>query len=79
MLAAIVDTDALFKVVLVSLTAGLVVTAAFSTAIAGAARFSDMRRAGRPLAAGGFMVMVVLAMAVVAAALAVGIVAMTTK
>jgi Na+/H+-dicarboxylate symporter len=47
MIAAIVDWNALGKVVWVSLVAGIGVSAAFSVVVFGLARAGDARRAGR--------------------------------
>lgn len=78
-LGAIVDTGALLKVIAASLAAGVGVTAAFSLAIAGAVRFSDLRRDGRPLAAGLFALMGILALTGSLGAVALGIVVMAQK
>ena len=75
----VVDTKALLDVVLASLAAGIGVTAVFSTAIFGFARFADMRRDRRPVAAAGFALLSVLALSACAAAVVFGIVVMTTK
>jgi hypothetical protein len=74
MLAAkIVDTHALLNVVWASLAAGVGGTAAFSVAIAGATRFVDMRRAGRPLEAGLFAVAAVVGLGICLGAIAYGL------
>lgn len=78
-LGAIVDTGALLKVIAASLAAGVGVTAAFSLAIAGVARFSDLRRDGRPLEAGLFALVGALALIGSVVALGLGIVVMTRK
>jgi hypothetical protein len=59
----LIDTDALLSVVWVSLAAGVGGTAAFSIAIAGAARFIDMRREGRTAEATMFAAAAGLALA----------------
>lgn len=51
MMAVIVDTGALLKVIWVSLAAGIGVMAAFSLAVLGGVRGSDLRRARGPAAA----------------------------
>jgi hypothetical protein len=51
MIAAVIDTDALLKVLYASLLAGVSVAVVFSLAILGATRWSDMRRAQRAGAA----------------------------
>ena len=78
-LGTIVDTGALLKVIAASLIAGVGVTAAFSLAIAGAVRSSDLRRAGRPLVAGLFALLGALALAGSLGAVALGIVVMAHK
>jgi hypothetical protein len=75
----LVDWGTLGKVALASLASGVGVTIVFSLAIVGAARFADMRRDGRALEAGAYAVMLALALAVVAAAVVLGIVVMAKK
>ena len=79
MLAAVVDTEALLDVIVASLAAGLLVTAAFSLAIMGAVRFADHRRENRMVQAGAFLLLVGVAVAVCLGSVAFGIVVMTTK
>lgn len=78
-LAAIVDTGALGKVIIASLIAGIGVTVAFALTILGATRFADMRRDDRPVEAGVFAVLATLALAASVAAVVVGVVVMTSK
>ena len=59
-----IDTDALLNVVWVSFAAAVGGTAAFSLAIAGAARFVDLRREGRVVEAGLFAAVAGLALAI---------------
>lgn len=73
------DGRALLEVVWASLVAGIGVTAAFALAILGTSRFGDTRRDGRPVEAAAFALMTVAALAACAAAVVLGIVAMTTK
>ena len=63
----LVDTDALLSVIWISFAAAVGGTAAFSIAIAGAARFTDMRRAGRTAEATMFAALAALALALCAA------------
>ena len=77
--AAIVDGGDLLQVVWVSIVAGIGVTAAFGTAILGATRAVDLSRSGRPGEAALFTVIGLVAIAVVVAAVAFGIVVMTDK
>jgi hypothetical protein len=62
--ADLIDIDALLSVVWVSFAAAVGGTAAFSIAIAGAARFFDLRRESRTVEAAVFAVVVVLALGV---------------
>lgn len=78
-MATIVETGNLLKTVIASLIAGVGVTAIFSVAIWGGARFADLSRGGRPLAAGAAAALGVLALAATLAAVAFGIVVMTSK
>jgi hypothetical protein len=78
-MATIVQTGDLVKTVVASLVAGVGVTAIFSVAIWGGARFADLSRAGRPLAAGAAAVLGALALATTMAAVVVGIVVMANK
>lgn len=79
MSATIVQTGDLVKTVIASLVAGVGVTGIFSAAIWGGARFVDLNRAGRPLAAGAAAALGVAALIATAAAVTVGIVVMTSK
>ena len=78
-LASVVDWEGILEVVIASLVAGIGVTAIFAIALYGATRVLDMSRDGRVLEAGLYGVMAVLALAVVLAASAFGIVVMTQK
>ena len=77
--ATVVDINALLKVVLASLVAGIGVSIAFSLVILGATGFVDMRRDHRAVEATGFALLGVLGLAACAAAVVVGVVAMTSK
>jgi hypothetical protein len=79
MLATVVDTSALAKVVASSLLAGIGTTAAFAVAILGATRFADMRREERLVEAAGFAALAIAALGACAAAVVVGIIVMTSK
>jgi hypothetical protein len=79
MVATVVETKELLETIAASLIAGIGVTAAFSIVIFGVTRSADMARNERPLlatAAGG---LAALAGLVVIAAIAFGIVVMTSK
>jgi hypothetical protein len=78
-LATIVDTKALLDVVWVSLAAGVGGTAAFSLALVGATRFSDMRRAGHGTEAVMFAVLGIASLAVCLGAIVLGFVIIVSK
>jgi hypothetical protein len=78
-MASIVQTRDLVEAVIASIVAGVGVIAIFSAAIWGGARFADLSRDGRPLAAGTAAAFGVLALAATLAAVVIGIVAMTSK
>jgi multisubunit Na+/H+ antiporter MnhE subunit len=79
MLATIVDWQTLGEVALASLVAGVGVAVAFSLALVGATRMAEMRRDGRALEAGAYAALMILALAGSAAAVAFGVIIMTTK
>jgi hypothetical protein len=77
--SSVVDWKTLGKVVLWSFATGVGITLAFSIAILGAARFADRRRDGRAIEATGYAVLLGVGLAVVAAAVVIGIVVMAKK
>jgi hypothetical protein len=77
--ATIVQTSDLLNTVIASVVAGVGVTAVFSVAIWGGARFVDLNRGGRPLAAGAAATVGGLALVATLAAVVFGIVVMTSK
>jgi hypothetical protein len=77
--ATVVDTKALLETVVASLIAGVGITVIFSMAIAGAALFADARRNARPVLATGAVVLMTVGLAGSAAAIAFGIIVMTSK
>jgi hypothetical protein len=79
MMATIVETKELVETVIASLVAGVGVTAVFSVAIWGGARFVDFSRDGRPVAAAAAAALGVLALVTTLAAVVFGIVVMTSK
>jgi hypothetical protein len=79
MLATVVDTGALLKTVAAAFVAGVGVTFIFSLAILGAARFADLSRDGRRVAAASFGALAIVALAAAAAAVTIGIIVMTRK
>lgn len=78
-MAVIVETKELLQTVIASLVAGVGVTLVFSIAIWGAARFVDLNRSQRPLAAGAAAALGAFALALTLATVVVGIVVMTSK
>ena len=79
MIATIVEGKELLEAIVASIVAGVGVTFVFSVAIWGAARFADLSRSDRPLAAGAAALTAVLALLVTAAVVVVGIIAMAGK
>ena len=79
MLAVVVETEELLQTVIASLVGGVGVTVVFSIGIWGAARFADLSRSDRPLAATGAAAVAVLALLVTAASVVLGIIVMTSK
>lgn len=79
MVATVVETKALLDTVIVSLVAGIGITAVFAILIFGATRSADLVRDDRPVAATAAGVLAVVALLVVAAAIVLGIVVMTQK
>lgn len=78
-MAVVVETKELLQTVVASLVAGVGITVVFSVAIWGVARFADLSRNERPLAAGAAAALAGLAVLVTFAAVAFGIVVMTRK
>jgi hypothetical protein len=79
MLAIVVQGKDLLQTLVASVVAGVGVTFVFSIAIWGAARFVDLSRDERPLAAGAAAALASLALVATAAAVVIGIVVMTKK
>lgn len=78
MIATIVEGKALWETVVASVVAGLGVTFVFSIAIWGAARFVDLSREERPVAAGAAALVGSVALLATLAAVVVGILVMTS-
>ena len=78
-MAVMVETKELVETVVASLVAGVGITVVFSVAIWGVARFADLSRNERPLAAGAAAAVAGLAVLTTLAAIAFGIVVMTSK
>jgi hypothetical protein len=79
MIATIVEGKELLETVVYSAVAGVGTTVVFSIAIWGVARFADLNREERPLAAGAAAATAALALALTLAAVVIGIVVMTSK
>jgi hypothetical protein len=79
MIATLVEGRELLEAVVASAVAGIGVTFVFSIAIWGVARFADLSRGERPLAAGAAAAVAGLALITTAAAVVIGIIAMTSK
>jgi hypothetical protein len=79
MTATIVEGKELLETVAASLVAGVGVTFVFSIAIWGVARFADHTRNEQPLAAAAAALAAGLALVATAAAVVIGIIAMTSK
>ncbi|HEX5711753.1 MAG TPA: hypothetical protein VFX85_00380 [Solirubrobacterales bacterium] len=79
MIATLIEGKELLEAVIASVVAGVGVTFIFSIAIWGVARFADLSRGERPVAAAGAAAIAALALVLTAAALVVGIIAMTSK
>jgi hypothetical protein len=78
-MATLVETKELAETVIASVIAGVGITTIFSVAIWGGARFADLSRGGRPLAAGAAAALGGLALLSTLAAVVVGILVMTSK
>jgi hypothetical protein len=79
MIATIVDTDALWQTIAAALVAGIGTTLVFSLAILGVARFAEASRDGRSLVSALFAGLALLGLLATAAAIAFGVIVMTTK
>ena len=79
MIRAAIDTTALLKMLYSSLLASLVVAVVFSTALLGAIRASDMRRAGRGVAATAYAVLAAVGVLVAGGVIVYGLVLITDK
>lgn len=79
MLAVVVETKELLQTIAASVVAGVGITVVFSIAIWGAARFVDLSRSERPVAAGAAATLSGLALIATLAAVVVGMLVMTSK
>lgn len=79
MIRATIDTAALLKMLYSSLLASLVVAVVFSTALLGAIRASDMRRAGRGGAAVAYAVVAAVGVLIAGGVIVYGLVLIAHK
>ena len=79
MLATIVDTSALWQTIVAAFVAGVGTTLVFSLAILGVARLAEANRQGRSFQAAVFAGLALLGLLATAAAIAFGVLVMTTK
>ncbi len=78
-MAVVVETKELLETVVASLVVGVGITAVFSVAIWGAARFVELSRSDRPAAAAAAATLGILAVAGTLGAVAVGIIVMANN
>ena len=78
-MAVVVETKELLQTVVASVVAGVGMTVIFSVAIWGVARFADLSRNERPIAAGAAATLAALAGLATLAAVAFGILIMSSK
>ncbi len=78
-MAVMVETKELLETVVASVVAGVGITVIFSVAIWGIARFADLSRNERPIAAGAAATLAALAGLATLGAVAFGIVIMSSK
>jgi hypothetical protein len=79
MIATLIEGRELLETVVFSAVAGIGVTLVFSVAIWGVARFADLSRNERPLAAGAAALVAALALLGTVAVVVFGIIVMTSK
>jgi uncharacterized membrane protein YidH (DUF202 family) len=79
MIRAAIDTTALLKMLYSSLLASLLVAVVFSTALLGAIRASDMRRAGRGGAATAYAVLAAVGVLIAGGVIVYGLVLIAHK
>jgi Na+/H+-dicarboxylate symporter len=79
MIRAAIDTTAVLRMLYSSLLASVVVAVVFSTALLGAIRASDMRRAGRGTAAVAYAAVATISVLVASGVIVYGLVLITRK
>jgi hypothetical protein len=78
-LATIVDTSALWQTIVAAFVAGIGTTTVFALAILGMARFAEASREGRAFQSAIFGGLALVGLLATAAAIAFGVIVMTTK
>lgn len=78
-MAVVVETKELLETIVASVVGGVGITVVFSVAIWGVARFADLSREDRPLAAGAAATLAGLATAATLAAVVFGVIVMSSK
>jgi hypothetical protein len=79
MTSGLIDTGALLKMVYSSLLASIGIAVVFATALHGAIRAADMRRAGRGAAAAAYAALAGLGLVVITAAIIYGLLLIARK
>jgi hypothetical protein len=79
MIQALIDSGALVKMIYTSISASIGIAVIFSTAILGAIRATDLRRASRTGAAAAYAALAALALLLAAAAVVYGLVLIAHK
>jgi predicted membrane channel-forming protein YqfA (hemolysin III family) len=79
MIRAAIDTTALLRMLYSSLLASVVVAVVFSTALLGAIRASDMRRAGRGVAAVAYAALATIGVLLASGVIVYGLLLITRK
>lgn len=78
-MAVVVETKELLQTVVASIVAGVGITVVFSLAIWGVARFADLSREERPVAAGAAASLAALAALATVGAVVFGVIVMSRK
>jgi hypothetical protein len=74
-----VITGAILRVLWTSLSASVIITVVFALAVFGLVRWSDLRAAGRSLAAAGYVLLATIALAGFTGAVVYGLILVTQK
>jgi uncharacterized membrane protein len=79
MIGAAIDTGALLKMLYTSLAASIGISIIFATAILGAIRAGELRRAGRRSASSAYAVLATIGVALVVAVMVCGVILVAQK